>query len=116
MKGSITPKSPGVWYLRFDVPEEDGKRKQVRKTVRGTKKEAERRLAEFIAAAEAGTFATDQGLKVRDYLQRWIRDGCEGRLALKTVDWYRMVVERHLSPSLGHLKLSSLAPAHVSRY
>lgn len=116
MKGSITPKGPGVWYLRFDVPTDDGKRKQVRRTVRGTKRDAEQALRRFIAEAESGTLFTEQKLTVADYLQQWITDGCEGRLALKTIDWYRMVVDRHLSPTLGRHRLAQLGPAHLAKY
>ena len=58
MKGSIDPgKAAGSWYLRFDMGiGPDGKRQQKRVRIKGTKKEAERRLREMLVELERGVY------------------------------------------------------------
>lgn len=45
----------GTWYLRAELPRDaNGKRRQRRETVRGTKAEAQRRLRDLLREVETG--------------------------------------------------------------
>lgn len=51
MKGTMVETSPGTWYLRVYDRTAD---KQTRRTVKGSKRQAETELARFVAEVESG--------------------------------------------------------------
>ncbi len=59
MKGHVAHgHAPGSWYLRVELPRSaDGKRRQRREAVHGTKRDAERRLRALLAEVETGGYA-----------------------------------------------------------
>ena len=53
MNGYIRKRGKNSWQIIFDLPRElDGRRKQARRTVHGTKREAESKLRELITGVE----------------------------------------------------------------
>jgi len=51
-----------------------GKRKQQWITVKGTKKEAEKRLADMLHQLDTGTFMKPSKTTLAEYLERWLKD------------------------------------------
>jgi len=51
-----------------------------------------------------------------DWLEKWLDTHCEGRLSPSTVNGYRMIVDLHLIPALGNLKLAKLTPLQIQDY
>ena len=51
-----------------------GKRKQQWVSVKGTKKEAAKRLAELLHQLDTGSFMKPGKTNVADFLQRWLQD------------------------------------------
>src|SRR5918994_4706167 len=88
----------------------DGKRRYVSAKRKG---DAERALREAMTDAERG-FVFDGGtLTLEDYLTRWLKDSVENTVRRSTFAQYKSVVNRHLIPALGRLKLKSITPAHA---
>jgi integrase len=59
-------------------------------------------------------FVFDGGtLTLDDYLTRWLKDSVENTVRRSTFAQYESVVNRHLIPALGRLKLKSITPAHA---
>ena len=59
MNGHIRKRGKNSWQLIFDLPRDaDGKRKQARRTVHGTKREADSKLRELVSGAEKGDYVT----------------------------------------------------------
>ena len=88
----------------------DGKRRYVSAKRKG---DAERALRQAMTDADRG-FVFDGGtLTVDDYLTRWLKDSVENTVRRSTFAQYKSVVNRHLIPALGRLKLKSLTPAHA---
>jgi integrase len=52
-------------------------------------------------------------LTLVDYLDRWLEDSVRDSVKQRTFENYAYVVRLHLAPTLGHLKLKALSPAHV---
>jgi len=52
-------------------------------------------------------------MTVADYLRRWLRDYAAHNVAPSTLTRYTSIVERHLIPVLGSLRLRDLRPAHI---
>jgi hypothetical protein len=62
----------------LDLPR-DGKRNQQWVSVKGTKKDAEKRLAELHYQIDTGSFVKLGKLSVAQFLERWLGDYAEDR-------------------------------------
>ena len=52
-------------------------------------------------------------LTVGEFLKQWLRDYASTNFRAATAEGYRIIVERHLVPSLGVVVLSKLRPSHL---
>ena len=118
MKGHVRQRSKGSWEIAIDVGRDPatGKRLQHWETVRGTKRDAERRLAELLVTIEQGIYLKPKRLSLAEYLQHWLDGYVKTNCSLRTLDSYQSIVSRHLIPSLGHLPLTQIQPQHIQEY
>jgi len=93
-----------------------GKRKQQWVTVKGTKKEAEKRLSELIHQLDTGSFMKPGKTTVADFLNFWLKDYVQPNLSPRTAEGYESIVRCHLIPALGKLPLTQLKPEHIQHY
>ena len=70
MRGTLNQRSGGSWSIVLDLPRQaDGKRRQLRVTVKGTRKQAEAKQAELLHQIDRG-IAVDTGkIRVAEYLE-----------------------------------------------
>jgi len=115
MRGHITRRAKDSYtvVLNLGIDPETGKRRQQWVTVRGTKKEAERRLSELLNQLDTGTFVKPRKITVGEYLQQWLADYAELHCSPKTIESYRQVISSHLVPELGNIKLVELEARHL---
>ena len=118
MRGHIKQRSKGSWSIVLDLGRDPstGKRKQQWVTVRGTKKEAESKLAELQHQLNTGEFVKTSKLTVREFLTQWFQDYVKTNARAATAEGYKIIVERHLIPSLGGIALAQLHPSHIQGY
>lgn len=88
----------------------DGKRRYVSGK---TKEEARKALREARANADAGIVLDAGTLTVGEYLESWLKDSVRDTVRQRTLEGYAHMVERHICPSLGRVKLKALTSAHV---
>ncbi len=81
--------------LNLGVDPATGKRKQQWVSVKGTKKEAEKRLAELLHQLDTGTFMKPGKVTLADYLEQWIKDCSPNSSIQITLDTYS-----HVAPGL----------------
>jgi integrase len=114
MAGSIRSRGNKTWELTYDVGR-DASGKRIRRFVsfRGTRREAEKHLTELLHRRDTGIDIAPDRMTVAQYLARWLRDYGENRLAKSTLNGYRHVIAKRLSPQLGPLRLQELRPAHI---
>jgi len=93
-----------------------GKRKQQWITVKGTKKEAEKRLADMLHQLDTGTFMKPGKTTLAEYLERWLKDYAWPYLAPRTAEGYESIIRQHLIPKLGNIILTQLKPEHLQKY
>ncbi len=98
--------------VRFDP--RAGKRVRIWRTVRGTRKDAERELAKLLHEAAHGTLVDPGRCTVEEWLRTWL-DLKRPTLAAKTYERYEEIVRLHLIPTLGRIRLHKLHPHHVQR-
>src|SRR5437899_6365699 len=118
MRGALRQRSPGSWELRWK--EQDpvtGTWKDRSTTFRGTKKQADAKLADILNAINGGTYVEPNKITVREFLERWLRDYVETVIDKpKTCVYYKTIVKSHLIPSLGAIPLAKLTPAKIHEY
>lgn len=117
-KGSVRQLKSGSWELRFDLPREPSQ-ERVQKSVTvqaANKKEAEAKLREILRQIDTNTYVDSGKMTLEEFLRRWLKDYCEPNLRQTTVDGYKIIIEKHLIPALGHIKLSKLRPINIQEY
>jgi len=116
MKGYIR-KRGSSWQITLDTGSgPDGKRRRVYETVKGGKKDAQRRLNELLVSLEKGVYAPPGRLTLAEYLRRWLKDYVQPNLSPRTAEGYEHICSRHFVPSLGNMKLGGLRPEHLQHY
>ena len=77
------------------------------------KGDAERALRQAMTNADRGFIFEAGTLTLEDYLTRWLKDSVKDTVRRSTFVQYASVVNRHLVPTLGRLKLKALTAAHA---
>ncbi len=115
MRGHIVKRYKGSYsiVLNLGTDPATGKRKQQWISVKGTKKVAEKRLAEMLHQLDTGMFMKPGKITLADYLKQWLKDYCWANLAPRTAEGYESIVHCHLIPSLGQIPLTQLKPEHL---
>ncbi len=115
MRGHIRKRGKDSWEVRVDIGRDPttGKRRQVSRTVRGRKRDAEALLASLISQHELGIDAPRGRQTVGDFLQHWLREYAKPNTAPKTFRRYEEIVRLHLTPVIGSMSLSKLRPSDI---
>jgi len=118
MRGHIIKRYKGSYtiVLNLGIDPTTGKRKQQWVSVKGTKKEAEKRLSELLHQLDTGTFMRPSKTTLAEYLERWLKDYVWPNLAPRTSEGYETIVRQHLIPKLGSMTLTQLKPEHLQKY
>jgi integrase len=116
VKGSLRERRPGVWELIVQLPRDAStpRGKQLSRTVRGTKREAQRALAALVTEVSTGKISSST-MTFADLLERWL-DHVSEQLSPTTVREYRRLVKRLISPDLGKLTLRRVTTQRLDTY
>lgn len=117
MPGSIERRGRNSWSVRVYIGWDPlaKRRLYLRRTVRGTRRDAERLAQELLAARDRGELGGTGGAGrtlLAEYLEQWLRY-IEGEKAPSTARRYRELAERWIVPFLGAYRLGMLRPVHV---
>jgi len=113
--GSIKRDSDG-WMFVVDVASPNGKRRQVRRRGFETKKAAETELRSVLGLAENGLYVEPTRLTVGRYLTETWLPSIVTRVRPTTGDMYRRIVDKHVVPALGAVRIQVLDTATVSAF
>ena len=115
MRGSIRPRGDGYEIcVSAGVDPVTGKRKRIYRWARG-KREAERVLTDLLKAVDSGSFADPGRLTVANYLRDHWFPHISTRVRPRTAQRYRELLERHVVPVVGSVKMAKIRPAHVQQ-
>ncbi|WP_338832318.1 tyrosine-type recombinase/integrase [Bradyrhizobium sp. 27S5] len=118
MKGNITRRGKNSWRLKFDAGrDEKGERKTQFVTFRGTKREAQVKMAEMIASVAQSTFVEPSKVTVAE----WVRGRVDhwetsGEISARTAQRYRQLTEHQIAPHIGDKLLQRLKPADIETW
>jgi integrase len=118
MRGHIVKRYKNSYtiVLNLGVDPATGKRKQQWVSIKGTKKDAEKRLSEILSQVDNGIFIKPAKTTLADFLERWLKDYVCSNLAPRTAEGYEYIIRRHIIPALGKMTLTQLKPEHLQRY
>jgi integrase len=115
MKGNITKRGEHSWRLKFDAGcDAAGQRKTQYVTFRGTKREAQLKLAALIASVGQGSYVEPSKAAVAEFVRGRV-DVWEaaGDITARTAKRYRQLVENQIAPHLGLKPLQKLTRLDV---
>ena len=117
MRGHIR-KRKSNWEITVDIGRDaaTGKRLRHFETIKGAKKDAQRRLHELLLSLEQGTYVKPSRLTVAQFLEEWLRDYVKLNCSPRTKASYEMIVRCHLTPRLGSIPLSQLEPRQLQTF
>lgn len=113
-EGTIYQRKDGMWCSSFSLPTHDGGR---RRRVVYAKTEAAVRaklIAEKRRLAKSGDIPTGSPT-LTTWLNRWYQDVAVRKVRPKTAATYRSIIDRHIIPSIGKVRLDRLTIQHVSK-
>lgn len=115
MRGTKDERSPGVWRLRVFIGRDPvtGNPKQVTRTFRGTKKQAETALALFVTEVSNGTVPVTASASLGEFLDRWLEHIRPNR-SPATIKGYRHKIDR-IKTQLGGVRLDRLTAQQLDR-
>jgi hypothetical protein len=116
-KGHIRARGPGAWELKYDAGVDPATKRRIikYKTVRGTKRDAQREQRAIQTALDMGTYVDPTKLTVAVWLAQWLVEA-KNSVAPKTLQRYQEIVDLHLTPALGSIALAKLAPVHIQKH
>ena len=93
-----------------------GKRQSVYETVRGSRVDAELRLAAMRKSIEEEEYVEPSKITVAAWLEKWLTDHARGQVSNKTFERYAEIVRNHLIPALGGRRLRRLDASDITAY
>ena len=123
MRGSLRKRYKDSWNIIIDLSYQPDtqtgqlKRKQKWFTVHGTKRDAEKRLAELLHQANRHELVEPSKLTLGMWLDEWLETAIKPpNKRLRSYETYKSVIRRHLKPALGSIRLQQLQPTDLKRY
>jgi integrase len=109
-------KERGTFYFVLSAGfNEDGKRKQIKRTGFKTKKEAEQKLIEINSELAKNTFVDNNSILFANYLRKWL-ERKQTKITLSTLMRYERICRIHIVPKLGHKKLQGITYSTVQDF
>jgi|SRR6185312_5713477 len=112
--GQIIKRGERTWQVKIFIGR-DANRKQKfhRKTIHGTKRDAQRYLTAARREMDLGVFVEPTTMSLDEYIKRWLRDAARPRVSSRTADGYKSILDRYIGPALGHERLDRIQPLDI---
>jgi integrase len=118
VRGHITKRGKNSYtiVLNLGIDPQTGKRKQQWVSVRGTKKDAEKRLSELLHQLDTGAFMRPTKTTLAEFLEKWLAYYARPRLSPRGFERYAGIIRKHLIPDMGNIKLTQLRSEHLQKH
>jgi len=113
MRGCIKTLGPGRHAIILTLGYNKGRAVQSWTTFYGTKRAAQVKRAELVTAFYNGTYAKPYKGSLGDFLTHWLKDSVKARVSPKTFERYQEIVDKQITPALGHYPLARLNAGHI---
>lgn len=109
-EGSIYQRKDGRWTAAYFV---NDKRKYL---YASTREEAAKKLRDIQSKIDSGIFVEPSAVTVNQWLTMWIREYAARAVRPSTLSAHINIVNNHLVPALGKIKLQQLRAEHVQAF
>jgi integrase len=119
MSGHIRRRGQKSWELKFEVDRDPttGARKIQYVTHHGSKRSAQAKLTELLAAVGKGTYVAPSRTVVSDFVRARIDQWeAAGDITARTAQRYRQLTENQIVPFIGGMVLQQLRPLDIEQW
>ncbi|MDR3587495.1 MAG: tyrosine-type recombinase/integrase [Desulfosporosinus sp.] len=117
MAGSLEKRGENSWRMvYFKGRDQDGNRIRYTQIFKGSKPQADKALAKFVASIENGLTGDGENMLFRDLCDRWIIEYANEHLSLKALVDYQKIIDQRLKPTFGRLKLHDIKPLNITKF
>jgi len=114
--GSVYQRQDGKWVGEATVGRRADGGRDRRYVYGDTPEEAQEKLRKLLYERDRGLLADPAKQTVGEFLSSWLQDVAKPAVRPRTYDCYSDIVERHIKPALGGIRLSKLSPQHLQRF
>jgi len=108
MRGHIQQRGKHSWRVKVFVGRDaSGVRRYLQRTVRGTRRDAERELARVVVEVDEGRHAAAAPMSFDELLDRWL-DVKRRTVEANTMASYEWIARKYVRPALGDRRVASL--------
>lgn len=94
----------------------DAMGKRRRKTITGdTQKEVAQKMRAMTAEVDSGDYLEPSKLTIAKWANQWLETYCTDK-RFQTTKGYKAIVETHIKPAMGKIKLSELKPPQIQKF
>ena len=116
-EGSIEKRSKRSYRVAVELPPDPttGKRRRHRVSVRGTKRDAQRQLQKAMSMRDHGG-VDPNAITTTEWLKQWLDERVSDRaIGRPTAYNYAKIIENHLVPAIGSVRLQDLQDANIRK-
>jgi integrase len=116
MSGHIRRRGERSWELKYEagIDPRTGKRITKYQSFKGTKREAQAKLATLVAAVATDTHVEPSKTNVADFVRERVNQWeASGKISAKTAARYRELTENQIAPHIGAKVLQKLRPLDI---
>jgi hypothetical protein len=117
MSGHIRRRGANSFEIKYEAGTDPRGQRQTRYlSFRGTKRAAQTRLAELVAAVAKGSHVEPSKLTVAEFVRSRIDQWeASGAITARTAARYRELNKNQIAPHIGAMVLQKLRPLHVEQ-
>lgn len=116
MAGQLIKRSDNTFTVRiFLGRDSDGKRRYFNKTIRGSKKDAQKWLTAKLREKDLGQLIEPASIPLNIYLDRWLEEVARFKVRLSTFYGYEAKIKVHVRNSIGTKRLCDLEAYDIQK-
>lgn len=118
MRGHIRQRGARSFEIKFDAGRDASGKRQIRyHSFKGTKREAQLKLASLLASIGAGSYVEPSKIKVADFVRARIGQWeAAGTISPRTAQRYRQLCENQIVPLIGDKAIQKLKPLDLEAW
>ena len=115
---SIRERKKGIFNIEMFLGRDPvtGKKNIYTETVTGSIKDAKKRVTQLEHQFNTGAVINPSKYTIRHALEDWLKNHGEVNIRATTLEGYKIIVYKHLIPSLGSIPLHKFQATHLEAY
>ena len=112
-QGSVYQRADKRWEGAITYGYNENGNPKRHRVIKRTRAEAVAALQDILVKLNLGLPAVIEKMTLNEFLDKWFAESVVGKRAPKTVSYYEQMTRLYVRPSLGHLQLNKVTPAHI---